>query len=181
MLNKGLAALVVIDIQDKLAPKKDDVRETLIENTANLIRAAKVLEIPVLVTEQYPEKLGATTDSLLELLGDAPRMGKVCFSCLASPEFLDALKASGRNQLILTGIETQVCVMQTALDALARGYEVFVPVDAIASASDKTQHKAGIRRMEKHGAELLTTKMALFELLRAAGTPEFKELMPLLK
>lgn len=181
MLEKGLAALVIIDIQDKLAPKKDALREQLIANTAKLIQAAKVLDIPILITEQYPEKLGATTQPLLDLLGDTPRIGKVCFSCLAAPEFLNALKATGRSQLLLAGIETQVCVMQTTLDALTHGYQVFLPADAIASASDKTQHKTALRRMENNGAQILTTQMTLFELLRTAGTPEFKELMPLLK
>lgn len=181
MLDKGLAALVIIDIQDKLLPKKEELRETLVANTAKLITAAQLLGLPILVTEQYPEKLGATIPRLLEQLGDAPRIGKVCFSCLAAPEFLNALQSSGRNQLILAGIESQVCVMQTALDALKRGYQVHIPHDAIASASDKTQHKTAIRRMEQQGAQITTTLMTLFELLRAAGSPEFKELMPLLK
>jgi nicotinamidase-related amidase len=107
-------------------------------------------------------------------------MGKVCFSCFGLPEFSAALKATGRSHLIITGMETRVCVMQTALDAIDRGLKVFVPTDAV-TAQDKVQHKAGLRRMEQNGAQLVTTQMALFELLRAAGTPEFKSLMPLLK
>jgi nicotinamidase-related amidase len=180
MLEKGLAALLVVDVQEKLAPNKQDVWDGMVANIAKLIAAAQDLGIPVLATEQYPEKLGATTPALCEALGDTPRMGKVCFSCFGSPEFSAALKATGRSHLIITGMETRICVMQTALDALDRNLKVFVPTDAVAS-QDKAEHKAGLRRMEQNGAQLATTQMALFELLRAAGTPEFKSLMPLLK
>jgi nicotinamidase-related amidase len=180
MLEKGLAALLVVDVQDKLAPKKQEAWDGMVANIAKLIEAAHVLHIPVLVTEQYPEKLGATTQILCDVMGDTPRMGKVCFSCFGLPEFSAALKATGRSHLIITGMETRVCVMQTALDAIDRGLKVFVPTDAV-TAQDKVQHKAGLRRMEQNGAQLVTTQMALFELLRAAGTPEFKSLMPLLK
>lgn len=180
MLNRDQAALVVIDIQDKLLPTREGVTEGLIAKTVKLVQAAQGLGIPVLVTEQYPEKLGGTTAAVSEALGDTPRLGKMEFGCTANPAFRDALKASGRKQLIVTGVEAHICVAQTVFGAMDAGYQTFVVQDAIASL-DATEQEAGVRRMERNGADLVTTQMAIFELLGAAGTPEFKKLLPLLK
>lgn len=180
MLRRDDAALVVIDIQDKLMPKREGVAEEVISKTARLVKVAQGLGIPVLVTEQNPEKLGATTATLVEALGDTPRLGKMEFGCTANADFVKALEATGRKQLLITGVEAHICVLQTALGAKERGLEPFVVQDAVASLDEREQ-TAGIRRMERDGAEIVTTQMAIFELLGAAGTPEFRQLMPLLK
>ena len=180
MLKRDDTALVVIDIQDKLMPKREGVAEEVIAKTARLVKVAKALGIPVLVTEQNPEKLGATNAALTEALEDTPRMGKLEFGCTANPAFQQALEATGRKQLLITGVEAHICVLQTALGAKEKGYAPFVVQDAIASLDEREQ-AAGLRRMERDGAEIVTTQMAIFELLGAAGTPEFRQLMPLLK
>lgn len=180
MLRRDDAVLVVIDIQDKLMPKREGVTEEVVAKTTRLVKAAKGLGIPVLVTEQNPEKLGPTTAPLAEALEDTPRMGKMEFGCTANPAFLAALRQTGRKQLIITGVEAHICVLQTALGAREQGFQPFIVQDAIASLDEREQI-AGLRRMERDGAEIVTTQMAIFELLGAAGTPEFRQLMPLLK
>lgn len=180
MLRRDDTALVVIDIQDKLMPKREGVADEVIAKTLRLIKASMCLGIPVLVTEQNPEKLGSTTALLKDALYDTPRIGKMEFGCAANPAFREALQNTKRNQLLITGVEAHICVLQTVLGAKEQGYQPFVVQDAIASLDEREQ-AAGLRRMERDGAEIVTTQMAIFELLGAAGTPEFRQLMPLLK
>jgi nicotinamidase-related amidase len=114
-----------------------------------------------------------------ELDGKTP-LEKTAFGCLGDSGFVTALEAAGRRQLLMTGIEAHICVMQTALGALNQGYEVFIPRDAVGSRFP-AEREAGLHRLEAAGAELVTTEMAMFEILREAGTPEFKKVLPLLK
>jgi nicotinamidase-related amidase len=180
MLRASNAALVVIDIQDKLLPRREGAAAAVIAKTQKLVQAAKTLGIPVLVTEQNPGKIGPTAAPLAETLGETPRIGKMEFGCLNNPDFRAALEATRRRQLLLTGVEAHICVLQTALGAQEMGYTPFVVRDAVASL-DPAEEEAGLRRMERHGTEIVTTQMAMFELLGAAGTPEFKQLLPILK
>lgn len=180
MLRKEDTVLVVIDIQNILMPKAREVVEAYVAQCAKLIRVAKALEIPVLVTEQNPDRLGGTCEEILEALGEAPRLPKLEFGCLANSAFREALESTGRKQMLVIGMETHVCVMQTALEALAQGYEVFVVRDAVVSAR-KSDFKAGINRMRQEGVICASAEMAIFELLRKAGTPEFKSVLPLIK
>lgn len=180
MLVKDNAALVVVDIQDILMPKSVEVVEQYLGRAVKLIHVARMLAMPVLVTEQYPERLGGTNERVVEALGDIPRLPKMEFGCLANDAFKAALEATGRKQLVLIGMEAHVCVMQTALDAIDMGYEVYIVRDAVVSGR-KYEYKAGIARIKQAGGVPVTTDMAIFELLRKAGTPEFKEALPLLK
>lgn len=180
MLDAGKTVLLVIDIQDKLFPPAGSAPEELISSAQRLIRCAQCLGIPILVTEQNPGKLGGTNERVSEVLEGVPRFAKMEFGCLANGAFHHALASLKRSQLLLTGMETHVCVMQTALAALDSGYEVFVARDAVLSAHEKQYH-AGLERMDRAGATLVTAQMAMFELLREAGTPEFKQLLPVLK
>lgn len=180
MLKRDAVALVVIDLQDKLMPKRAGVADAVVATTVRLVKAAQGLGIPVLVTEQNPDKLGPTTASLAEALGDTPRLGKMEFGCTANAAFREALARSGRRQLLIAGVEAHICVLQTALGAQEAGYSPFVVQDAIASL-EECEQTAGLRRMERAGVEIVTAQMAIFELLGAAGTPEFRQLMPLLK
>ncbi len=180
MLDRTQAALIVVDIQDVLMPKNAEVVEEYLGKLVKLVHSAQALDVPVLVTEQNPKRLGGTNARVAEAFGDGPRIGKMAFGCFGEPAFCQALEEMGRRQLIVCGMETHVCVMQTVLTALEQGFEPFVVRDAVVSMH-KPDFKAGLERMAQAGAALVTTQMAVFELLRAAGTPEFKKMLPLLK
>jgi nicotinamidase-related amidase len=179
MMHADDVALIAIDLQEKLIPSISQ-SERVIDRTARLLRFARELNIPVLWTEQYPRGLGPTVASIAEALTGCTPMEKTVFGCMGHPPFQKALDRLGRRQLLLTGIEGHICVMQTALGALSEHYEVFVVRDAIGSSTED-ELKAGVDRMEKAGATIVTTQMAMFELLGEAGTPEFKRVRPLLK
>lgn len=179
MLEREKSALVVIDYQPKLLPKIFNA-EAIIPQALLLIRVAKALQIPILLTEQYPKGLGPTVETLAaELQGIAP-IAKTAFGCFGEPGFVSALKNTGRRHLLVMGIETHVCVMQTCLAALLEGYEVFLTVDACGSRR-QTDHDAALNRMRRASVELVTAEMAIFECLRDAASPEFKQVLPLLK
>jgi nicotinamidase-related amidase len=179
MIELEKTALAVIDFQDKLLPKIP-VADAIIAQTVKLIKFARELAIPILWTEQYRNGLGPTNPAIAQELVNVPALEKMSFSCVGDAAIADTLKRMGRSQLLLTGVEAHICVMQTALQALEKGYGVFVPRDAVASRA-KSEYKAGLARMQRAGAELVTTEMVMFELLRVAGTPEFKKALPLLK
>lgn len=179
MIERDRAALIVIDFQDKLLTKIRH-NDTILPKAVNLVRFARSLELPVLWTEQYKKGLGPTNPELESELEGIPGIEKMSFGCLGEPQFAAALAATGRKQLLITGIEAHICVMQTALSARQAGYEVFVATDAVGSCND-SDREAGLARMERAGVELVTTQMAMFEILREAGTPEFKKVLPLLK
>lgn len=179
MIERDRAVLAVIDFQDKLLPKIP-VAEAILAQTVKLIRFARELTIPILWTEQYRKGLGPTNALLAEELAQVTALEKKSFSCLGDQAVWDTLAGMRRSQLVLTGVEAHICVMQTALQALEKNYGVFVVRDAVASCA-KSEYKAGLARMQRAGAELVTTQMAMFEMLRVAGTPEFKKVLPLLK
>jgi nicotinamidase-related amidase len=165
-------ALLVIDVQEKLVPHIPDA-EVLTRNIAFLIDGARILGIPVLATEQYPKGLGATVPMLRARLTDIPE--KVAFSSCAVPQIPDALERDARVKVVLAGIETHVCVLQTALDLLSRGQRVYIAADSVASRY-RIDHECALRRLEQAGAILVTAEMAVFEWVGEAGTPRFKEI-----
>ena len=179
MLDRNSAALLVIDFQDRLLPKIHE-GEAVAAHAIKLIRFAREMDMPLLWTEQYPKGLGPTVESVARELQGCTAFEKMSFGCLGDASIAAALEDTKRRQLLLTGIETHVCVMQTALFAMDTGYEVFIPRDAVGSRSPE-EYAAGLHRLDKAGAQLVTTEMALFELLREAGTPEFKKALPLIK
>ncbi len=167
MLNIDNAALVVIDVQSKLAQLMAE-KETLFANLEKIIKGIQVLDIPIIWTEQVPKKLGPTLPEFSELLAQSgDPIAKSSFSCCGHTPFMDALKSLNRNQILLTGIETHVCVYQTALDLLEAGYKVQVVSDAVSSRTNANK-QIGLARMKEAGAILTSTEMALFELLRVA-------------
>lgn len=179
MLETTKTALLVIDYQPKLLPKIFNCDE-IVPQAIKLIRFAREVGLVTLATEQYPNGLGSTTEQIARELGGVAPLPKTSFGCFGDPGFLEVLKAAGCTQLLVTGIETHVCVMQTVLAALTQDYEAFVVRDAVGSRRE-SDHEAGLARMAKAGAELVTTEMAIFELLRDAATPEFKRVLPMLK
>ena len=149
-------------------------RAELIAAVQKLIAAAQVLKIPAVVTAQYVKGLGPVIPEI-----PGPAVEKLAFSCCGSAEFLRKLKDLGRQRIILCGIEAHVCVQQTAID-LMKDYFVYVPADAIGSRK-RHDHKVAVERMRDCGAVITTVESAVFELLREAGTDQFKQILPLFK
>jgi nicotinamidase-related amidase len=180
-LESSRCALVVVDIQEKLLPPIHE-KERLVRNTQILIRLANILEMPVLVTTQYAKGLGGIVAPIAELLPQVSAMDKTEFSCFGSEQFCSALKGfpRKRNTVLLCGMETHICVMQTALAALNKGYLVHVASDAVGSRSE-WNWTVGLQRMRDAGAVISSTEMMMYELLRGSGTPAFKQLLPYLK
>jgi nicotinamidase-related amidase len=172
--------LVVIDIQERLVPAVASP-EQVIAHAGILIQAAVRLSVPIVVSEQYPRGLGRTVDAVKrELPASAAIIEKMTFSALADDAFAKHFRALARRQVVLIGLEAHVCVLQTVEQLLAVGSEVFVVADATASRAP-ISHQTAMRRLEQAGAVVVTTEMVVFEWLRRAGTPEFKELSALLK
>jgi isochorismate hydrolase len=144
-----------------------------------LVEACRALDVPVLASEQYPQGLGPTVESLATLLGDTPP-AKLTFSCSRDEGLREAIEKSGRQQVVVTGIEAHVCVLQTVLDLLNNEYEVFVPYDAVNSRR-KSDRKWALRRMASAGAVITTTESALFELVERCDTADFKTVAKLIK
>lgn len=174
-------ALVVIDIQQKLLPPIFN-KEQLVRNTALLIRLARILDIPVLLTTQYARGLGDTVPEIASLLEDVQAIDKLEFSCFGKDTFCSATKSlpGNRSTMLLCGMETHICVMQTALGALEQGYVVHVASDAVGSRAE-WNWKIGLDRMAAAGCVISSTEMMMYELLRKSGTPAFKELLQYLK
>lgn len=165
------SALVVIDVQDKLLAKMPTAA-ALVRNVAFLIDAANLLGVPVLATEQYPKGLGPTTAELLRRL-PADRPAKTAFSCCGAAGFLADLRARGRSNVVLAGMETHVCVLHTALDLTEAGFTVFLPADAVASRGE-FDHATALRRLERAGTIPTTAEAVAFEWVGDAAHPQFK-------
>jgi nicotinamidase-related amidase len=174
-------ALIVVDIQEKLLPPIFN-KESMVRNSQLLIRLAKILSIPVMVTTQYSKGLGAVVPEIAWLLTDVQTIDKLEFGCFGSDEFRSSLKKlpGNRNTVLLCGMESHICVTQTALGALNDGYLVHVASDAVGSRSE-WNWKVGLERMRDAGAVISSTEMMMYELLRCSGTKEFKELLPFIK
>lgn len=181
LMSAERSAVLLVDAQDKLlelVPQANVLRW----NLKRLVQGAQVLGVPRLATEQYPEKLGPTSPDLTPHLGELPENSqparpipaKLCFSCAGSEQLVAQLAELDRNQILLAGVETHVCVLQTALDLVAEGYEVYLAADAV-GARYAIDHEVALRRMELAGVTLITTEAALFEWCERAGTPVFKE------
>lgn len=178
MLSKENAVLIFIDVQGRLAELADGA-DALFKNLRRLLEGMKALDIPVIVTEQIPEKLGPTRDEFKPFITEAP-VTKTSFSCCGEPVFLKALEKNGRRHIILCGIETHVCVYQTAMHLLESGYEVYAVADAV-SSRDPANKALALRRMEAEGVKLTGTEMVLFELLGDAKDPAFKSILQIVK
>ena len=180
MLDIQECCLVVVDVQGKLAQLMHG-REGLFKNIQILIKAAKILNIPILWCQQCPESLGETVPEVAELLTDDNEpINKASFSCCGSEQFNSELKNLGRRQVLMCGIETHVCIYQTASDLLERGYGVSVIADAVSSRTLENKQIA-LEKMKNAGVDVSSTEMALFELLRTAEHPQFKQVAKLIK
>lgn len=173
-------ALVVVDVQEKFVPALFEI-DRMVAACRLLIGGAKLLNIPIFVTEQNPERLGPTVAELREALGDDYKpFAKMCLSAVACDEFRRAFAASGRTQLLICGIETHACIWQTVQDALDLGYEVFVAEDATTSRYEFLW-RSGVQCCVEAGAKRTNAEMALFELLKTAEHPQFRAVQALVK
>jgi nicotinamidase-related amidase len=173
--------LIVIDIQEKLLPPIFE-KERLVKNAQLLIRLAEVLDIPTIISTQYARGLGATVPEIASLLPTSAPIDKTMFSCFGSDTFCSTMTHlhGNRTTVLLCGMETHICVMQTALAALREGYLVHVASDAVSSRAE-WNWKIGLDRMRDSGAVISSTEMMMYELLRSSSAPAFKALLPFLK
>lgn len=173
MLVKQADSLVLlIDMQEKLAAVIDQGKEVE-QAAAWVLQIAVQLGVPVLATEQYPQGLGATLPALAELVSEDSVMEKIHFSALREPLIAERLKLTGLTQLVIIGTETHVCVLQTAMDALAAGYQVFIVEEAVASRTEQNRQLA-LLRLQQAGAQIISKEMLAFEWLDKAGTDNFR-------
>jgi nicotinamidase-related amidase len=176
-MSAGDTGLLVIDLQEKLLPLILDA-PALVRNVAFLIDGARLLGLPVQATEQYPRGLGPTVAELAARLPERP--DKVAFSCCAIPAVVETFHRTARPKIVLAGIETHVCVLNTALDLLALDFRVYVPVDAV-SSRQRLDHDLALRRLEQAGAVLTTAETCVFEWVGGAGHPQFKAVSKLVQ
>lgn len=179
MLSLKNTAVILVDVQEKLSRVMYQ-REELLQNLQKLIKGSRVLGVPILWVEQNPEGLGPTVSEIADLLTDRQPIRKLSFSCCGSHQFVQALKKLKCKQILITGIETHVCVHQTAMDLLSLGYEVQIVADAVSSRTPENR-QIGLEKMRNAGSTLTSTEMALFELLRVAEGPKFKEILKIVK
>lgn len=179
MLRADDTVLVVIDIQGRLAQMMEK-KETLFKNQRLMIQGASALELPILLTEQYPQGMGGTIPEIAELLDGIEPIAKKAFSCCGESNFNSALKDVGRHQVLLIGIETHVCVWQTASDLLDSGYEVHVAADAVSSRSADNR-KIGLEKIRDAGGTITCVETALYELMRVGEGPTFRKVLELVK
>ena len=180
ILNIEDSIVMIIDVQEKLLNAVFN-KPSLEKKAVTIANTAKILGIPVIVTEQYPKGLGATVETLREALPENTQyFEKTAFSALENNDVLEALKNSGKKQVVIFGIETHICVSQTTNALIQDGFEVSVIRDACGSRSE-LEYSAGLERMKDNGAHVLTTEIALFEWLKGAKHSKFKEVQMLIK
>lgn len=179
MLTVENAALIVIDVQEKLARVMYQ-REKLVDNLQKLIRGIHILDVPMIVTEQYPQGLGVTIPEITKLISNMQPLPKLSFSCNGDEKFANKFKELGRKQVIVSGIESHVCVYQTVRDLINSGYEVHVVTDTVSSRTLENRG-IGLNMMNRMGAFLTSTEAVLFELLKIAKGERFKAISQLVK
>jgi len=179
MLSEENSLILVIDIQDKLVNALE--KDVIVKNAAKIVSAGNILNIPIVLTEQYPKGLGNTVDLIKSIIpADSKIIEKTCFNALQEENFLEKISEYGKKQIVIMGIETHICVYQTALALLEKGFEVYVIKDACASRK-KYEFKQGIEAMRDNGVKISCVEIALFEWLKSAKHPKFKEIQALIK
>lgn len=179
LIEREKSCLLIVDVQEKLAPAMAE-SAAVIRNAGILMQAAARLAVPLVVSEQYPQGLGATVPELRALAPDSARIAKLSFSCAADPALQQRIEEAQRSLLVIAGMEAHVCVLQSALGFRRAGYGIVVVADAVSSRMPANR-EAALQRLRENGVEVATTEMVLFEWLGQAGTPEFKELSRLIR
>jgi isochorismate hydrolase len=171
-LGKDEAVLVIVDIQERLAAVMQD-RQRVTGNCLHLIELAKLLRLPIILSEQYPKGLGHTVGEIRDALPTYEPVEKLSFSCCGLPAFLERLSATGRRKVVLCGMETHICVLQSCIDLVKRDFTVHVVGDGMCSRAGEN-HRTGIELMRDAGGVVTCTETVLFQLLKKAGTEEFR-------
>lgn len=179
MLSKENTVFILVDVQGKLAKIVQD-SEKMIQNLKNLIQGLRILDIPIVWLEQYPEGLGPTNEELVEHLQGIAPIRKITFDACKNPDFIEAIEKTGRKQVLIAGIETHICVYQTATGLRDLGYEVQVVADAVSSRTTLNK-EIGLEKMKSLGIHWTSVEMALYELMETAEGEEFKRVLKLLK
>jgi len=178
IIDRKKTAFILVDVQEKFMPVINNI-DKVIANSNILIKSAEILQIPLIATEQYPKGLGKTVDAINLPEKKAP-IEKVCFSCFDSEEFSRKVKELKIESIVLFGIEAHVCILQTSLAALKNNLDVYVVSDAVSSRTPENKAIA-IDRMHQSGVFIVSTEMLLFQLLKKAGTEEFRQISKLIK
>jgi nicotinamidase-related amidase len=179
LLRKDDTILAIVDIQTKLLNVMFD-KERLISSCRKLIQSAKLLEIPMIMTEQYPEGMGLTDSEILNLLPEMKAITKMSFSCCGVGDFDQRLKSLGKKQVMIIGIESHICVLQTAYDLLHRGFFVYIPYDAVSSRKEG-DYKNALERMRQAGAVIGSVESAIFEMMKTAEISVFRQISKIIK
>lgn len=179
LISRENAVLVVIDVQEKLFPLISG-KEKVLENIQRLIQFAKIINIPVILTEQYPKGLGSTIQEIRNLIPDVAVIEKVEFSCFGSERFREIVRELNAKLLIIVGVEAHICIMQTAIEGVEEGFRVCVVSDATSSRNIEDKEIA-LERMKENGVIVASTEMLIYEVLKKAGTQEFRETLKLIK
>ena len=172
IIDREDTVLLIVDIQDKLAAVMKE-KDKVVRNTLHLVELAKLINMPVIVTEQYPRGLGTTVPEIREALPFYRPVEKMTFDCCGQPDFLEELKEHNKRNVILTGMETHICVLQTSLGLIKEEFDVHLVCDAVCSRT-KANWRSGVELVRDAGGVLTNTETVLFQLLGVAGTPEFK-------
>lgn len=178
-ISDSKVAAIFIDYQEKFVPVLDNVEE-FIENSSKLAKGLIKLDIPIIVSEQYPKGLGPTVDELKNIEGFPEGIEKNSYSCMLNDDIKNALKLSGAKHIIVCGCETHICVTQTVTDLIEMGYSVYIIEDCCTSRT-KRNHRIGIERIKQEGAFIASLESILFELLKYSGTDTFKYISKLIK
>ena len=178
-LDRNDTICVLVDFQEKISKAMDRSKETE-DAIVQLVKGLRILDVPIIVTTQYAKGLGATTPAVAEALGDHDEIDKRTFSCMADEAFQQALAASGKKQVLLCGIETHVCVQQTALHMADAGYQVFL-IEDCCSSRKRSDFETALRRMRDAGITVTSGESALFELLFTSKAPEVRDISALVK
>lgn len=176
---KDRTVALIIDIQERLYPFIFE-NERLIKNVVKLIEGLKIIGIPIFVTEQYVKGLGSTIETVANVLGSQSRIEKISFSCCDESRVMEGIATSGKEDIIITGIESHVCILQTTIDLIHNGYHPVVVEDCVSSRHENDKRMA-IERMREEGAIITTCESVLFELLRFSDSKQFKEISRLVK
>ncbi len=178
-LNKEHAGIVIVDVQVKLISVMKH-RERVVDNIIKLLHLSRLFNLPVILTEQYPKLIGSTFPEIKETLPTYDPIEKMDFDCCAVEHFNNRLESAGLKTIILSGVETHICILQTCISLLKRGYNVHVPRDAVDSRTDENRD-VGLELMKEAGAVITSTETVIFQILKRAGTKEFKEMLKIVK
>lgn len=178
-LNKENTIGLVIDMQEKLLPHIQS-HDKILKSNLTMVKGLRTLNVPIIVTQQYTKGLGNTIPALNDAIGNFSYIEKLTFSCYREPAFIKVMNRSGKRNVVIMGIESHVCVLQTALDLLYNNFNPVIVTDAVGSRNDEDKN-ISLWRMRDVGCIMTSTESILFELCRKAGTPEFKEISNLVK